>query len=434
MSLLFCASIFSQSIFNHEKRPQMKSPSFGLKSELKNAEAQKLPLVEEHYYVLSSGVFAFLEKAEYDFYDSELFKEGRNYMRDSEVATWQGSYYESYKYNASNEKSEYAYSDYGHALDKRELYSYNGSAQLIETIYQYYDGGVWYNSTREVMDYTLKTKVHYKWDVQSSAWVYNYTSSYEFDTEDRIIEEIILDKDYNGDEVITYHDHQRFVYQYTGDKMVLEQHYDKTSDDVWRLFWYLERDYTDGKLVSYESYRLKDDGQFELSWDETWEYDAAGNPENWQYRFLDTEDWFEAKSVLQYDLNEDANDYLFPPIEMDIAFVNKLVGFIHYKKEGSEFVNERNGYMYYEGEVPTSINKTSANDLKVLRVQDQISFDWKKADTGFFVKVYDVSGKQVYQSPLENNVPIHLNQMANGLYIYQLTSGYDSVSGKFVIK
>lgn len=441
--LMVCPyALIAQNFFNLNQRPQVKAPTFNRVS-LKSQSDQHIASLEEEWVdILVEGQWKNLEKWTYEFYTTERLKKTSGFKRDEITDNWDIDFTDEYWYNTEGMVIEYitssAYWQASLSPEKRELTSYNLLGQKTEFILQHYHNG-WINSEKIIYQYDSNnlpiSHTSYGWDSNDNTWVYNGTTSYTLDPEGHIIEEITLDQDYNADEVINFYDHFRTVYQYENDILVLTEEYDKTDELTWRLKWYLQQEYDNGKLIAYRSHGLDETGQMELHWDEIWEYDENGNPIIYNYRYLDDGDqWYRSKMELLYDLEKDADDYLLPPTEIEVIFVNKLLGYNLYSEIEGAFVNNRNGTMYYTGEVPTSIASDHIKGLTFKLMYNSIEFDWPGRNQPYTAILYDISGKAVVEALTLNHSPVTIGQLPSGVYIFQVGDGTSIKTGKIILK
>ena len=85
---------------------------------------------------------------------------------------------------------------------------------------------------------------------------------------------------------------------------------------------------------------------------------------------------------------------------------------------------------YYSGNGLSieSINNTQLVSVYPNPTSDLLYFDVDNAN----VQLFDVAGNLVLQSAVQKSVPISLQQLANGIYFYSLTTKKEVVSGKIV--
>ena len=87
--------------------------------------------------------------------------------------------------------------------------------------------------------------------------------------------------------------------------------------------------------------------------------------------------------------------------------------------------------IYYYSAKGLSVESIQNNSLVSVYpnpTSDLLYFDVDNAN----VQLFDVAGNLVLQSAVQKSVPISLQQLANGIYFYSLTTEKEVISGKIV--
>lgn len=130
----------------------------------------------------------------------------------------------------------------------------------------------------------------------------------------------------------------------------------------------------------------------------------------------------------EYLIEEDAKAFVWVDSEKKNILLSHSS--LNWDSENNVWFTTQKLVYYYSGHGLSieSINNTQLVSVYPNPTSDLLYFDVDNAN----VQLFDVAGNLVLQSAVQKSVPISLQQLANGIYFYSLTTAKEVVSGKIV--
>nr|WP_321451175.1 T9SS type A sorting domain-containing protein [uncultured Carboxylicivirga sp.] len=432
---------YGQSLISVSKHDiEKQQPPTLQKSDLKLISSNKPRLELERIFSLAGEEWIYGNKYEYEYYETDDLKKSVLYYRPSESAEWTLDEMNEFEYDLLGNKTMETYMIEGDSQD-RYINSYNENNFLSEQIIQHYINSDWVNSKQSIYafnesDYPISVTTNY-WNSDTQAWEYGCITTYVLDSENRIVEEVTLDLDTNADGVINANDHMKIVYTYDNSRLILTEWFYKTEEGEWFSSRKTERTFENDKLVSINGY-YRDGGAdlFKLNWTETWDYDEYGNPFSFTVSDLDDEEWYSTKTEYEYDYNESVDDYVIPPIGIDVSFINKITGITFFVQIEGVYKKVRYAELYYTGEeVPTSLVDKLEEKMRVISHDGYIQVLGVPTSNDYLLTLYDVNGVIIKKISINDQQNISTLDIKPGLYLYQFQNSKRNLNvGKIIIR
>lgn len=131
------------------------------------------------------------------------------------------------------------------------------------------------------------------------------------------------------------------------------------------------------------------------------------------------------------------DDYDEEELDLKTVFNHKLLHMVTYAGDGDNWLVESDFTLVYSEQNITSIGQeNSGNKMSVYPnpTSSQATFLLEGAVDRFQVEIFDIQGKMVISQLGENNTPISLDGLNDGIYFYSLKSKGKNFSGKLVVK
>ncbi|MDX2431289.1 MAG: T9SS type A sorting domain-containing protein, partial [Bacteroides sp.] len=287
----------------------------------------------------------------------------------------------------------------------------------------YWDGAQWVNSSQNEFTYgsneELLTIVYSSWN--GNSWSNPEKFENVYDSSGNITQSTIsyLDEEqWIVDQAINYE------YDLMGNRTLLDVYY---SD----INLYREESVYDeqGNRAEYSIYELNWDTELlEKSRKTETSYDNSFAFEDLILPFM-SEDEEEA-----YD---DYYNYEEEELDLELLFKHKLLRLVSFEGDGENWLPESDYILEYSEQNVTSIGQeNSGNKMSVYPnpASSQLTFFLEGLADSFQIKIFDMQGKVVISQLAENNTPISLESLNDGVYFYRLKSKGNNFSGKLVVK
>lgn len=177
-------------------------------------------------------------------------------------------------------------------------------------------------------------------------------------------------------------------------------------------------------------------------------YDEAGNrTENISYELNWDSGLLEKSLKLEYtyDNSFSYEDLILPMASIDegegfdleLTFKHKLTHMILYGSDGENWVFNSDYIFEYSDQGITAIRESKSETQLTLYpnpAAGQVTFTLDAAVDPFRVEMFDIQGKMVSSQTVENNKPVSIESLQEGVYFYRLNAQGQSYSGKLMVK
>ena len=138
-----------------------------------------------------------------------------------------------------------------------------------------------------------------------------------------------------------------------------------------------------------------------------------------------------------YTFNQLILPWMYMGFDLHQLFTHMPVEVIESDFIGSSFVLSTRSLFNFSGinitDVPAPESKQAG--LFPQPADDYITFEWNNSNTAFDLDLYDINGKMVMETKIENNKSVAIDHLASGLYLYRLTDNTQhSISGKLSVR
>ncbi|MFB6319427.1 T9SS type A sorting domain-containing protein [Saccharicrinis sp. FJH54] len=365
---------------------------------------------------------------------------------DFELEKMQADIKTKYEYDESMRlisKKEFEFSDPDYVLNSHMLYAYNENGKITEETELYNrDQDISDKDYRFVYSYDGHnypvSKSNYKRNSGDETWVYDGIHIYTVDSNGRIIEDIIKDKDFNNDLVINTLDWKRTTYTLDENGQITKESvYSRDSTtDTWVENKKTEYTYENGLELLEQEYRLKDDSEFYLSWENRFTNDENGN--HIKSVFIDLNEEQDTLSTEEmtytYDLSAMFSDYATPYFVESVAARNKVKRMDYTETIDSEPVFSFSMLFHYSDDIVTDLIRPDEQVMTYIQNSNNIQFIFNGFGDNVLLDIYNISGKKILQQKVITNQKISLDKFPEGVYIYTLRCGQNIISGKFILQ
>ena len=220
--------------------------------------------------------------------------------------------------------------------------------------------------------------------------------------------------------------------------------YWNTAQDDWEIIERQEYTYNImGYLASHKWYQNELLSQTEESI-----YDEYGNLTEFIESYYPEGSSYKYKTVYTYDNGYTYEDLLLPVFavnpefsdldlpDLNSIFKHKLTNIQYFENEGLSWKQLENSTLYYSEQKITGIDDISSIDKVSLfpnPTAQSITFQLTEGSEQFQVQLFDMQGKEVFYQLIQNNKPISIEFLNDGLYLYRLIGNGRHHTGKFQI-
>lgn len=120
------------------------------------------------------------------------------------------------------------------------------------------------------------------------------------------------------------------------------------------------------------------------------------------------------------------------PVDFNHMLNENLVSFWNNITENWQESEKR--WYFYSDHLVNSINKVVDNKLQVYPnpFSNNVSFNIPEPSSTINLELYDIQGRKVFSSSINNNELVNLERLSTGIYIYHLTTDGQQFKGKLV--
>lgn len=374
----------------------------------------------------------------------------------AETAQWQNDTKDEYVYDSSMKNTQWLNSDWNANSNSWEIwsrteleYNENGAVSKMD-IYESYEPGttpVLMNTVNAFYSAEGQLDSVQHWYAQGpDTWILEGKQHYHYNESGQLTEMNmwILEED----EGEAYMSVMRFVYTYNNaGKMETSSLY-FLFDEEEMLFFKTEYNFDgSGRLAFTEDWSLSlMSFQLEKNTRTDFEYNASGDVSTETFSSWDAagEAWIatETDTYAYFDFNMSEVHFpsylLFFGIVEEAPMSGKAVKEIETMEwtEGTSHLSSKTIFYYSAG------TNTSANHLSTLKfsvypnpVSETVTFNWSGNHSTLLLAIYQLTGKKVLEQPVTSGRPVSLPTIGNGIYLFQLKDGTQSIhKGKLIKK
>lgn len=462
---------------------QVQNKSAKQYSQLKEAEALKQRLDS----IVSPG-------SEKDLY---VYDVNGNLLQDTyfdwDGATWVKSWKDEYAYDFNgNQTQDISYEWDGNQWvnSEKNENSYDSHGNRVKLIYSDWNGSKWLNYYKEESVYddenNLTQNISYQWsDLPDDMWIASSKNEFVYDLNGNQTQNIsyywqngLWEKMFKTEFVFNTNDKitQSFEYGWDGENWVVMEKYESFYDDNENITEYVlsewngiawveaakytyEYDASGNMTLSNLIYFLEDQNIVFLKEESV--YDDYGNNILYSYFTIDFEsEEFVLLPVMKqeyvYDNNFTFEDLILPFIPEDFEsdyendfegepgqqdlnqmFKHKLIQLTYFEGEGDSWQEWMDYTIYYSEQNITNVN--DLNDANTVNVypnpaSNQVTFSIDGLADLLTIELYDIQGKLVLSKTKDNNSPVSIETLDEGLYFYRLSDKSNFYTGKFMVK
>lgn len=334
-------------------------------------------------------------------YEDAFDSDGNNTLSISYI--WDGT-----EWVNAYSKDEYSYDDRGNRIQDLR-YSWDGAQwvnsyqteftfgsneELLTIVYSGWDGNDWSNPEKfeNIYDSSgniIQTTISY---LDEEQWIVDQSINYEFDS---MGNRILLDVYYS--DISIYREES--VYDEQGNRV---------EYSIYELSW--------------DSGLMENIMKIETSYDNSFAFEDLILPFMSENEEEDYDDYYD------YDDEE---------LDLKTLFNHKLLRMVSYAGDGDKWLMESDFTLVYSEQNITSISQeNSGNKMSVFPnpTSSQATFLLEGAVDRFQVEIFDIQGKMVISQLAENNTPISLESLNDGVYFYRLQSKGKIFNGKLVVQ
>ena len=124
-------------------------------------------------------------------------------------------------------------------------------------------------------------------------------------------------------------------------------------------------------------------------------------------------------------------------LDLNVLFKHKLLNLVNYEGDGDNWVLVSDYILVYSEQNTTGTGKESSENRVRLYPNpagSQVTFTLDGTDGRFQIEVFDIQGKMVMSQTGENNKPISIESLGDGIYFYHLESKGNTYEGKLLVK
>jgi len=465
----------SDKFLNFEFQPKSSKQYLQLKEA--NAVKQRL----------DSVVFAGSEKDIY-VYDANGNILSDNYF-DWDGTKWVNSWKDEYAYDGNGNQIQnisYEWNGSQWVNSWKNEFSYDANGNKVKEIQLNWDGSNWINSDKDEYSFDSNGNqteyIGYTWE--GNQWFNSIKAEYTFDSNGTLTKYINYNRE--GDNWLNNYkmefvfdangkNTETFAYSWDGENWYNSEKYEASFDANENITEYVYSDWNSVEWVEAAKYKYEydDNGNMTLSTlvyidgDESFTYlkeesvyDDFDNRISYSYYEIDFENENfplipVRKEEYVYDNNFSFDDLILPfspnDFESDIdfefgdesipdinqMFKHKLTHLTYYDGVGDSWVKSEDYIIYYSEQ-----NITSAKDLYLANnvnvypnpATNQVTFELDASVNQFTVEFYDIQGKLVLTLLSNNNQPVSIESLNEGLFFYRMSDKLNFYTGKFMVK
>ncbi len=366
---------------------------------------------------------------------------------DKNASQWVAVDNEKFTYDANGNLTQYLYYSWNKATsrwvaDNKSEYTFDADGNVTQYLHYNLDGNTsqWVAYNKEESTYDANGNetlyIYYEWDETSSQWVAFEKEEYTYDV--------------NGNDTL-YHGYE---WDEATSQWVVSWKFELIYDANGYVIQYLEYNWAETTSQWVES--MKTDLTFDANgnmtqyidydWDETarqWvanykdeaTFDASGNiiqyiAYNWN---KNTSQWVEYwKREFNYNNTYAYNDLMLPYYYI---FNHMLTSGVNYEKDNTDnWLQEYKYELFYSEQVVTSINgiKTENFQLFPNPVSEYLNISFRSNTESANFELFDILGQKLLSRKITNNERLSLENLNNGMYLYNLYVNGNRQTGKLI--
>lgn len=343
--------------------------------------------------------------------------------------------------------TNYDWDGFVYTPDNRTIRNYNGNDQVIEDIYQTFNGATWDDNWRTLTTYNSNDQMasETRQNYNAGAWEDAYRYVYVYDNGNVVGR---TNEDWNGS---SWEKDWRYVYTYDGSGNQTTRVYQNWNGSSWED-QYRNVYSHDGSGNQLQDLRQDWNGS---NWEDDFRYNSQYDNENWlttstrqswngsdwenDWRDIYTHnsgDYYYSEVVNQdYIAGDWENDYKY---EYTFTSFNKIDEAISYNWDGSLWEGSLRQIVYYEqyDDGSTGIQTTADLGVQIFPnpAADYVMFRNDGSEETMYIEVYNMEGRLVTKLSGTNQAKWYTrNNVASGMYNYVVTIGGEKQSGQVVI-
>lgn len=336
-------------------------------------------------------------------------------------------------------------------------YEYNVSGDLItEVFYNAYnpDTQQWIVSRRVEFDYNADgsqaLNAYYELNQETQNLYLTYKTEKRIDAYgETVLEQSIQWNSYLKQEVINYkrekiYDEQRNLLSETnistdlfwdGSQYQMQIEGEKTENTYSasnQLLTTAEYYYTNGQFVGDEKFEYTYNATHPTALETEYAYTWNESTSTWNK---------ESKGVLTSNFEVTRDDMILPfgdegesrEVKMYFSYMATELLLYEWSGTANDWVENSKVKVHFSQSEFSSVDEVDAAHMTVYPnpVSDFISVRLT-GNTTANIRMYDLQGRKIYESPVNNQSKIDLTGLANGVYFYQLIRGHETVNGKLL--
>lgn len=336
----------------------------------------------------------------------------------------------------------------------RSVFTYNKSNYLIRITEYDWEESESQLALTSKMDITLDENnlrtqaVVYLWLSGTSEWLEDLKYEYSYTVNDALLEELeyIWDRDLSD-----WINSWKALLSYNQDDQLIEKEEFEwdTEGELWFSIWKSQYSHdAEGNVQErLDSEYIPGDEMWQEAFKGEYTYDDLNNPLSEQYSTRD-ENAGQLASVAKYeyiydqssllpDLLTPSPEWFFPDYREQI--VSKPLGYISYEynSDASDFeIYFHNVYLYNPAGFPLGIRPGKAQ-IAVLYpnpVRESLTINFEKEYPVAEFELFDLNGRNILREQVEHGEILNLEDINDGVYLYRISAGDFSQSGKLIKK
>lgn len=330
--------------------------------------------------------------------------------------------------------------------DYKSEYTYNEDGNIKEYLHCNWndeDSG-WMCYSKEQLTYNLsggrESYYFFEWNESSGSWDTSYIAKYFYDT----IVNITTVLSFQFNDYLNKWDTTSKTEYHSNEfsKDTLQMYFTKNdSSGIWYPMMKIEYDYDSTvNNTSYCCYLAKDSlHTLSPNLKVTYSYDEFNNWDviySYEWNSSDSTWELESKSKITYDYSFSKEDFVLPYFYTGYNFNNMLFQSVSYSRNEEDWIMDDLTTYYFSVPHTTSGLNTNESEQR-LKVFPNPASDYimiNLNDQSGIVELYDLQGRLVLSQEVQNELPVSVLQLNNGIYFYRVNSEGVVSTGKLIIK
>jgi len=402
---------------------------------LANDKQQLRDSIISERYVDSISQWVIYGKAEYAAYDlndnNTLYLD---FTKNMLTSKWDSSLKAEYIFNAGNQITNFTFHNWDTITDK------------------------WIPSEMDEVTFDINgnptLEIYNRWDPGSGKWV--ALEKYEYTFDDNLYNTLTIIYLWNKTAGVWIpYSRDEMAYDDSGNNITNLSYFWDESTSQWIVNHKLENTFDDnGNNTKIDYYNWDVISEWSISAKEEFAYDSEGNNTLEITSYFDDVDstWVAMnKNVYAYDannnqtlsiysnwsessglwLNGSKNEYTYDENNNEIQDIN-----YNWNDTANQWNSRYKLTYYYSDQAITPVGTISENEIHVYPnpAKEFIVFDMPNISGTISIKIFDTQGKKVLEQRLPDDKQIRINNLAKGLYIWQIIYNRKTWNGKIQIE